>query len=358
MSPECVKVCLRQQNAQATTAPRPRDSSIGVEPPSQTFSSHVDLPAAHRSGQRRSGALSRPRTALARLLPTTSPFESPDMSPARIVVLFHTLRLSFDARQAARREVAALRQAGQDLADQPLAATDDRLQPLFATLRSHRNHLHRLTAALANSLEADRADYASVVPWLRPLVVLRGVCDRAVLHHRLQACGRDLSLYYEALGTAAFALSAEGAARDWMAPSVRDALVAARGDRNRALAEQTERLRPFGGEPFPRWMKALAHEGRALAGACWRQLHTQLAPRVSALAGLAAGWWVASTYTDSQLRSTLRSLGIGRGGTHVVDSTTYRAMSFWLPIIAAATCAYLGDRLARAVRQRYEIWER
>ena len=38
----------------------------------------------------------------------------------------------------------------------------------------------------------------------------------------------------------------------------------------------------------------------------------------------------------------------------VVSGTTYKAMNFWVPILAAAVCAYLGDRLARAIRQRYE----
>jgi len=76
-------------------------------------------------------------------------------------------------------------------------------------------------------------------------------------------------------------------------------------------------------------------------------------PRASALAGLAAGWWVTHTYTTSRPRSLLSSLGIGSGGTHVVSSDTYQSMRFWLPLLAAAVCAYLGDRLARWIRQRY-----
>ena len=245
------------------------------------------------------------------------------MSLARIVALFHAQQLRFDARRAARREAEALRRAGRDLADHPLAAADARLQPLFAALRPHRSRLDRLSAALATSLEAEPADYDSVVPWLRPLVVLRGLCDRAVLQHQLHRCRRELDLCYEALGRA-------------------------------ALASPTERLRPFDGEPRPPWVRVLADEGRALGAACWRQLHSRFAPRVSALAGLATGWWVASRYTDSHLRSVVNSLGISRGGTHVVSSTTYKAMSFWLPILAAAMCAYLGDRLARAIRHRHE----
>jgi hypothetical protein len=37
----------------------------------------------------------------------------------------------------------------------------------------------------------------------------------------------------------------------------------------------------------------------------------------------------------------------------VVSADTYRAMSFWLPILAAAVCAYLGNRLAGYIGRRY-----
>ncbi len=97
----------------------------------------------------------------------------------------------------------------------------------------------------------------------------------------------------------------------------------------------------------------IAREGNVLAKTMGKQLQEKLLPRVSALAGLAAGWWVANTYTDSHWRSALRSLGIGRGGTHVVSSETFQAMSFWLPIVSAALCAYLGNRLALLIRRRY-----
>jgi hypothetical protein len=38
----------------------------------------------------------------------------------------------------------------------------------------------------------------------------------------------------------------------------------------------------------------------------------------------------------------------------VVSSDTYRAMNFWLPLVAAALCAYCGDRIATAWRERGE----
>jgi len=40
-------------------------------------------------------------------------------------------------------------------------------------------------------------------------------------------------------------------------------------------------------------------------------------------------------------------------GTHVVSGDTCRSMRFWLPFLAAAICAYLGNRIARWIQQRY-----
>jgi hypothetical protein len=108
------------------------------------------------------------------------------------------------------------------------------------------------------------------------------------------------------------------------------------------------------GDSRPEWTGAMVRESREFSTAVWQQLRGKLLPRASALAGLAAGWWVASTYTDSHLRSIMNTVGLGRGGTHVVSGSTYKAMSFWLPILAAAICAYLGDRVARAIKHRHK----
>jgi hypothetical protein len=74
-------------------------------------------------------------------------------------------------------------------------------------------------------------------------------------------------------------------------------------------------------------------------------------PKAPALAGMAVGWWIASTYTDSHAKSILRSVGIGHGGTHVVSGSTYKAMHYGLPLLAAAMCAYAAGRIATAIRE-------
>lgn len=35
-----------------------------------------------------------------------------------------------------------------------------------------------------------------------------------------------------------------------------------------------------------------------------------------------------------------------------MSSSTYEAMSFWLPLLAAALCAYLGERIGAFYRER------
>ena len=104
--------------------------------------------------------------------------------------------------------------------------------------------------------------------------------------------------------------------------------------------------------PLP-WISRVADEATLLGRALKRQMRDRLFPRLPALVGLAAGWWVSHTYTDSHWKSALHSVGIGGGGTHVVSDEMYRLMMFGLPILSAAVCAYLTDRLAYFIRGRY-----
>ena len=213
---------------------------------------------------------------------------------SRITAPLNGLRQGVDAWIAERQEAEAFRRAGRDLANSPVAE-DDRLDPFFAALSRHQARLDVLTATLATSLERERTDCAAVVPWVRPLVMLRGLCDRALIHHQLQRYRREMGLCHEALGRAALRNAVDGVRLEQPAPAFR--------------IRRT------------RLVRVATHEGRALGGAVLQQLRGKLVPRVSALAGLAAGWWVTSTYTDSHLRSVMNTVGLGRGGTHVVSGT-------------------------------------
>jgi hypothetical protein len=126
--------------------------------------------------------------------------------------------------------------------------------------------------------------------------------------------------------------------------AIRAELASIAGERERRKAELDAR-------PLPAWADRARVEGKHLSGAIWTQLRSQLTPKAPALAGMAMGWWITSNYTDSHARSILRSVGIGHGGTHVVSASMYKAMQFGLPLLAAAVCAYVGQRIAAAVRE-------
>jgi len=274
------------------------------------------------------------------------------MIRARAGAAVHAARLEIQMKRAEQREREALARAGALLAASDRVPASGELQALAAEARRLRLELEAHSGAVARSLEADRADYPAVAAWVRPLVVLRGLSARAVLRHQVARCERELRPLHERL--AAAALAEPGATGASVPGTLADAIRGARAERDTALAERTRRLAAFEGKALPPWLGWVADEGKALGRSLVKQLQGQFLPRASALAGLAAGWWVAHTYTDSRPRSLLRSIGIGHGGTHVVSGDTYRALSFWLPIAAAAVCAYLGDRVARWVRGRYQ----
>jgi hypothetical protein len=206
------------------------------------------------------------------------------------------LRSRLEAALATRAECRRYRALGRDI----------------AAARGETDHLRALADECRRSYEVDRTDAALVSGWMLPLVTMRGVATRAVLRHRISRGHRQLRVRYETLGRGA----ASGPA---------DPL-----------------------DPQPR---VLVEEAGRFGRAFWNQLRPALLPKAPALAGLAVGWWIANTYTDSRWKSLARSVGIGSGGTTVVSGDTYRAMRFWLPLLAAAVCAYAGERIAEGFKK-------
>ena len=82
-----------------------------------------------------------------------------------------------------------------------------------------------------------------------------------------------------------------------------------------------------------------------------KQLFSKI-PGVSATVGLLVGWWVASTFTNSPIKGFLASMGLMRGGTRVVSTTTYRFLSILLPIIVSAFTAYIVQKALKTYRER------
>nr|AHN97956.1 kinesin-like protein [uncultured bacterium lac160] len=255
----------------------------------------------------------------------------------RLQAVFHQVRLDLRRSWLHRRERAALCRLGEVLATTgPIDTPDMRRwkQEIDAGL----GRIESLTRESRCSLEADRADLAIVARWMAPVVMLRGICTRLVLRHAKAAARRELRPSCEALGELA-------ASRSDAAAPVSRQVAGVRAELARVLAERERWVAPYGGSAIPAGAVRAGVEasgfGRAVAG----QLRSHLLPKAPALVGLAVGWWIANTYTDSHLRSALRSIGIGSGGTRVVSSSTYEAMSFWLPLLAAALCAYAGERI-------------
>jgi hypothetical protein len=263
---------------------------------------------------------------------------------ARLQAQLHEIRLDVHAWRLRRDEWIARRRLGELIAARRASDEREDVARLAAELMEERGRIEAFGLELATSLDADRSDLGRVSPWMKPVVIARGVCGRAVLRHRRAAAERALSLRYETLGALA-ASTARGESAE---------VAGSRAALERLRAERERRLAAFGETAHPAWAVTAAAESAGLARALLGQLRSALMPKAPALAGMAAGWWIANTYTDSHLRSALRSVGIGHGGTHVVDSSTYKAMNFWLPLLAAAVCAYLGERLVRLYRQRPE----
>jgi hypothetical protein len=250
---------------------------------------------------------------------------------ARFQAQFHEIRLDLQSRQLHRRERLTLRRLGAEVAS-TRAADSEALTPLLAEIAEGERRAADLLAEGQASLETDRADLREVAAWMKPVVVVRGVCTRMVLRHRRSIERRALRPRLEALG-------------ELVSGSPASEVVALRERRALIASERKRWGAPYGGSALPRWAPRAARETVGFGRAVLMQLRSQVLPKAPALVGLAVGWWVANTYTDSHLRSALRSIGIGSGGTRVVSSSTYETMSFWLPLLGAALCAYLGERI-------------
>jgi hypothetical protein len=256
------------------------------------------------------------------------------------------VRLHLQGRHLRRRERRTLRRLGAEVAGRG-AGNDEALAPLLADIAERERRASELLAEARVSLEADRVDLRLVAGWVKPVVVLRGLCVRLVLRHRRSVERRELRPQLEALGD--LAMQRTGAVAEGGLPRE---VAALREQLARIARERDEWGAPYGGRALPAWTGTAAGEASMFARAVGVQLRSHLIPKAPAIAGLCVGWWIANTYTDSHLRSAFRSIGIGSGGTRVVSSSTYEAMTFWLPLLAAALCAYLGERLGAYYRGR------
>jgi hypothetical protein len=254
-------------------------------------------------------------------------------------------RFSRAEKRALREHGFALRQLGEALGSRGDLA--DNLSASLHAVGQCREKCDQITAAVAHSLEEDRADYGEVPSLVRPLVILRGFADRGVLRARLYRARKDLSAACERLGGHALEDASLSLPSAELARAARAAALRACEDRERVLA-------PYGGVALPPVVAKGAKEASHLTKTIVRDVRGALIPKLPAVSGMWVGWWVTNTFTDSSFSATLHSLGIGDGPRYAVTTDQYELMHRWLPIVAAAVCSYLGSRLGALIRARYQ----
>jgi len=259
------------------------------------------------------------------------------------------LRSRSARRQASRDERRALRALGAGL-----VAAAGPLPPAASAARGEVASLDEVARTLGDELTAslalDRRDYAAVAGWLRPLVIARGLATRQLLRHRLRRLARRREDSLVHLGAAA---AADSSPLPPATATLLAAVLEAQERRDAAAAAEERLLAPLGGRLLPAPAGWLAAEARAFGSALLREGRSQVVPRLPALVGLAAGAWVARTFTESGFLATLHSWGIGSGPRLAVSPGTYRLLAWGLPLLAAATFSYASSRVAGRVRARY-----
>jgi hypothetical protein len=273
----------------------------------------------------------------------------------RVAAFPAVARLTLRMELARRREARLLERLGEAASSgAPASPHHDVQGTLVETARLGRQ-LETLKTAVTASLAQDRSDYPSASSWARPAVILRGLLARLVLRdqvRRVRAARRPL---HRLLGTAWLdgrLHAQDGTPRPEVAALAR-AIAEQRRTLDAADAERSWTLEPFGGRALPGWAHVALQECSAALLAFGKEARAAVVPRLPGLAGLAAGWWVAHAYTASRWDRFLDGLGLRDGGPRVVSADTYQRLHFWIPLIAAALCAYLGSRLSAAVRKRY-----
>lgn len=98
----------------------------------------------------------------------------------------------------------------------------------------------------------------------------------------------------------------------------------------------------------------LCAERQRLAQDAWVGIRDWVVPRAPALVAMVIAWWLARSYADSHTATLMSGLGLNpsKRGPHLysltVDSLLVR---YGLPLLAAALCAAVAQRVAARVRQ-------
>jgi len=228
---------------------------------------------------------------------------------------------------------------------------EDHLPGVLEQVKPLREELKVLEAALEASLQRDRDDYTSANEWVRWLIVARGLLDRVVLRDRRRRVHKALAPLSQIAGEAVL----EGR---WSRTTVQgstelDAAELAVETDSRLRAELGGLLQPYEGRLYPPWVQKAAAEVWGLGTVVGKEVQSRTLPKLPALVGLVAGYWVTQNFTTSRWTGFMSTLGLHRGSERVISQDDYDLLKFWVPLLAGATCSYLGTRLSTFIRNRY-----
>jgi hypothetical protein len=273
--------------------------------------------------------------------------------PLALSVRIRGLKLWWNVRKLTRAQHRRLIALGEAVQDAKPQRNDDRAVRLAAAIAEANRQIAQLEPRIARSLEIDRQDFAQVTTWLQNLVVLRGSIDRFVLRHHIKGIVKRLEPSRAEWGE--LALATRVTVSQASNPEVKELIRDATEGRDRLLntrQELADLLAPLNGKLLPSWMAAIGREVAGVGRFLVKELKARWLPRYPAAAGLVAGWWVANTFTAPRWGIFSR-LGIFRSDETLVSQETYERLEFWLPIVAAAVCSYLGARLNSAIQRKY-----
>lgn len=268
---------------------------------------------------------------------------------SRIQIAWRASRLEKRLSAIAAREDVALSRAGAQAFAAlrhapPTAPISSEIREKLARLRLLADRADAREGALERSLAADRRDFAEASQLARWAVIGRGILDRAAMRDRAKRDARERAAIERELGR----LTIGDSNADEVARICSEAI---------ALREElTKLVEPYGGEPLPTWLAVLLRELRTFFGFVWEQLSKRLFLRAPAIAGLLVGWWLGRNFSDSPIATWAHEhIGLDLRGRS--EKEWHEMLAFWLPLLAAALCSYIGWAVATRVQRKYAMPE-
>src|SRR6476469_6769807 len=223
-----------------------------------------------------------------------------------LVTRFEAARLDLQQRDLRRREEAAIARLGEKtLADG--GGRSGRLASLSTDAAAARGRLQTMAAGHAKSASA-------------------------ASRQRTEALEQRLYQIHLTAGRLALAMPPTGAESEVLA--IRAEIADAASERDR-----------------------LRGEGQRLIEDTWAQIHSWVVPRWPARSAMVVGWLIAHSYAGSHTGAILATVGLSvrRRGAHLVSVPVDTALvHYCLPLVVAALCAYVAQRLVGRVRTAVE----